>query len=65
MFEDATDNYYGEDPAPMVLVDGEHWRVRLPAWPLLSALAEGRAMGPRVALVETAAEAAELLMAGG
>jgi predicted Rossmann-fold nucleotide-binding protein len=65
MFQDATDNYYGDDPAPMVLVDGEHWRARLPAWPLLSALAQGRAMGPRVALVETAAEAAELLMAGG
>jgi predicted Rossmann-fold nucleotide-binding protein len=65
MFQDATDNYYSDDPAPMVLVDGEYWQARLPAWPLLSSLAEGRAMGPRVALVETAAEAAELLMAGG
>jgi predicted Rossmann-fold nucleotide-binding protein len=65
IFQDATDNYYGDDPAPMVLVGGDHWQSRLPAWPLLSALGNGRVMGQRVALVETAAEAAALLMAGG
>ena len=65
IFQDATDNYYDDDPAPMVLVDADYWQARLPAWPLLSSLAEGRAMRPRVALVKTATEAAELLMAGG
>ena len=35
-----------------MLLGGEHWQERLPAWPLLSALADGRAMAERVHLVE-------------
>lgn len=65
IFQDAADNYYGDDPAPMVLVGDEHWGTQLPAWPLLRALGDTRAMGQRVALVRTAEEAAALLTAGG
>ncbi|MBD0293472.1 MAG: LOG family protein [Jiangellaceae bacterium] len=61
IFQDATDNYYGDDPAPMILVGAEHWQERLPAWPLLSALADGRTMAGRVSLVRSVDEAADLL----
>jgi predicted Rossmann-fold nucleotide-binding protein len=63
IFQDACENYYADAPtvAPMVLVGVEHWTSRLPAWPLLQALARERAMEDRVALVDTATEAARLL----
>lgn len=63
VFQDACENYYA-DPAsiaPMVLVDVEHWTERLPAWPLLVALAEGRDMADHVHLVDTIDEAVALL----
>ncbi|MFE7122051.1 LOG family protein, partial [Streptomyces sp. NPDC057654] len=64
IFDNATSNYYGShgEPTPMVLVDRDHWTRRLPAWPLLEALAEGRAMAGRVALVDSADEAPEALV---
>jgi predicted Rossmann-fold nucleotide-binding protein len=65
IFQDATDNYYGDDPAPMILVDSEHWHDRLPAWPLLAALADGRTMAGRVKLVTSVDEAADVLTAPG
>lgn len=63
IFDNATSNYYGShgEPAPMVLVDRAHWTGELPAWPLLQALAKGRAMESRIALVDTVAEAPEAL----
>ncbi|MFJ9830834.1 LOG family protein [Streptomyces sp. NPDC101169] len=54
IFDNATPNYYESrgEPTPMVLVDEEHWTRRLPAWPLLRSLAEGRAMESRISLVD-------------
>ncbi|MFF8833601.1 LOG family protein [Streptomyces sp. NPDC015131] len=63
IFDNATPNYYESrgEPTPMVLVDRAHWTERLPAWPLLRALAEGRSMEPRIALVDGVEEAPEAL----
>ncbi|MDG4862801.1 LOG family protein, partial [Streptomyces sp. T-3] len=63
IFDNATPNYYESrgEPAPMVLVDRDHWTNRLPAWPLLKALAKGRPMETRIALVDTVEEAPEAL----
>jgi predicted Rossmann-fold nucleotide-binding protein len=54
IFDNATPNYYGSrgEPTPMVLVDEAHWTERLPAWPLLRALARGRSMEARITLVD-------------
>ncbi|MDQ0793703.1 LOG family protein [Streptomyces sp. B1I3] len=59
IFDNATPNYYESRsaPTPMVLVGRAHWTRTLPAWPLLSALAAGRAMESRIALVDTVEEA--------
>lgn len=59
IFDNATANYYGSrgEPTPMVLVDRAHWTERLPAWPLLQALARGRRMQERIALVDSVDEA--------
>jgi predicted Rossmann-fold nucleotide-binding protein len=58
VFDAATPDYYGsrDEPVPMVLVDRAHWTARLPAWPLLEALAAGRAMAGRIALVDSVTE---------
>ncbi|KRB77293.1 Rossmann fold nucleotide-binding protein [Nocardioides sp. Root190] len=63
VFQDACENYYAaeEDVAPMVLVGREHWTGHLPAWPLLQALARGRAMEAHIHLVDTVEEAAALI----
>jgi predicted Rossmann-fold nucleotide-binding protein len=63
VFQDACENYYA-DPAmvaPMVLVGIEHWTVRVPAWPLLEALAVAGGFDRAVALVDDAAAAAEFV----
>ncbi|MDQ3470156.1 MAG: Rossmann fold nucleotide-binding protein [Actinomycetota bacterium] len=63
VFQDACENFYADAPtvAPMVLVGVEHWTTRLPAWPLLQALATGRPMESLVTLVDTVAEALDIL----
>ncbi|MFF4909578.1 LOG family protein [Streptomyces sp. NPDC001260] len=63
IFDNATPNYYESrgEPTPMVLVDREHWTERLPAWPLLQALARERSMESRIALVDRIEEAPEAL----
>jgi predicted Rossmann-fold nucleotide-binding protein len=63
IFDNATPNYYESrgEPTPMVLVDRAHWTVRLPAWPLLQALARDRPMQTRIALVDSVDEAPEAL----
>ncbi|MFJ2264839.1 LOG family protein [Streptomyces sp. NPDC087849] len=63
IFDNATPNYYGSrgGPTPMVLVGRAHWTRGLPAWPLLRALAGGRTMESRIALVDTVDEAPEAL----
>lgn len=65
IFQAVTENYYAavvSDVAPLVLVDREHWTRRLPAWPLLEALGEGRTMGQRLHLVDSIDEALEVLV---
>ncbi|MCQ8830221.1 LOG family protein [Streptomyces malaysiensis] len=64
IFDNATPNYYESrgEPTPMVLVDRNHWTRRLPTWPLLEALAEGRSMKARIALVDSVDEAPEALV---
>ncbi|WP_327401007.1 LOG family protein [Streptomyces sp. NBC_01288] len=63
IFDNTTPNYYESrgEPTPMVLVDREHWTERLPAWPLLRALARERPMEARIALVDRIEEAPEAL----
>jgi predicted Rossmann-fold nucleotide-binding protein len=63
VFQDACENYYADESsvAPMILVGAEYWTETVPAWPLLSALARGRVMAPRVHLVDSVDEAAELV----
>ena len=46
-----------------MLVGVEHWTSRLPVWPLLRALGDGRRMGQVLHLVDTVEEAAALLHA--
>ncbi|AWW37289.1 LOG family protein [Streptomyces cadmiisoli] len=68
IFDNATPNYYASrgEPLPMVLVDRAHWTERLPAWPLLRALAQERSMADRIALVDRIEEApAALKRLGG
>jgi predicted Rossmann-fold nucleotide-binding protein len=63
VFQDACENYYADEPtvAPMVLVGIDHWTHLVPAWPLLSALAAGRPMAARLALVDGVDEAVDAL----
>lgn len=68
VFQMATRLYYevdaaspGQPLAPMVLVGREHWTQRLPVWPLLQALGQGRRMARALHLVDTVEEAAALL----
>lgn len=63
IFQDACENYYADASAvaPMILVGRDYWTQQLPVWPLLQALARGRAMQDHVHLVERPEEAAALL----
>jgi predicted Rossmann-fold nucleotide-binding protein len=63
IFDNTTPNYYESrgEPAPMVLVDRVHWTERLPAWPLLQALARDRPMESRITLVDRIEDAPEAL----
>ena len=64
IFQAVTENFYAADAslvAPMVLVGVEYWTRTYPAWPLLRALGEGRAMGAAVHCVDTVEEAAALV----
>lgn len=65
LFQAVTGNYYAEDPStitPLVLVGVDQWTRKLPAWPLLEALAEGKPMGEAIVLVDTVEEAGEYLV---
>ncbi|WP_435270274.1 LOG family protein [Streptomyces sp. 1222.5] len=63
IFDNATPNYYESrgEPTPMVLVNEAHWTTELPAWGLLQALARGRAMESRIALVDRIEHAADTI----
>jgi predicted Rossmann-fold nucleotide-binding protein len=62
IFQDACENYYADESstAPMVLVGVEYWTREVPVWPLLTRLAQGRPMAPKLALVDTVADAVAL-----
>lgn len=64
VFQMATRQYYEVDDRvpPVVLVGIEHWTERLPVWPLLKALGQGRTMADRIHLVDEPDEAVELLL---
>ncbi|MCX4513582.1 LOG family protein [Streptomyces sp. NBC_01619] len=63
IFDNATPNYYESrgEPTPMVLVDRAHWTEKLPAWPLLRALADSRSMDARITLVDSVDEVPQAL----
>ncbi|MCE1174687.1 MAG: LOG family protein [Propionibacteriales bacterium] len=64
IFQAVTPRYYAgadESIAPLILVGVDYWTTAMPAWPLLSALADGRAMSARLHLVDSVAEVAGLL----
>lgn len=64
IFQAVTGNYYAADEsliAPLVLVGRRYWTEQLPAWPLLAALAKGRAMADHIHLVDDINEAVPLL----
>ncbi|MGW2820909.1 LOG family protein [Streptomyces sp. NPDC001443] len=63
IFDNATPNHYESrgEPTPMVLVNRKHWTEELPAWPLLQALARGRSMEARIALVDRIEQAPDVL----
>ena len=63
IFQDACENYYAGQSAvaPMVLLGRRYWTEELPVWPLLQALAAGRAMEPHVHLVDTVEEAVQVV----
>ena len=64
VFQDACENYYADESsvAPMVLVGAAYWTDTLPVWPLLRSLARGRPMEAHVHLVDSADEAADLMI---
>jgi predicted Rossmann-fold nucleotide-binding protein len=66
IFQDACENYYASesDVAPMVLVGIDYWTSQLPAWPLLEALGDGRAMAAELHLVDSVDEAAQFVLGG-
>ena len=59
IFQDACENYYAEPglAAPMVLFGRAHWTERVPAWPLLEALAAAPGFRRAIAVVDTIDEA--------
>ena len=65
VFQAATRLYYAEEGAALpvvVLVGRRHWTQTVPVWPALEALAAGRAMAGRIHLVDSTAEAADLVV---
>lgn len=67
VFQAACANYYSDPDlvAPMVLLGRDYWTAHLPVWPLLDSLGRGRALGPRLHLVDDPAEVLPLLLRDG
>lgn len=63
VFMDACQNHYVtcEVMSPMVLLGVDHWTHKLPVWPLLRAMSEGRPWGELVRLCDRGAEAAAFI----
>jgi predicted Rossmann-fold nucleotide-binding protein len=67
VFQAACANYYAEEPevVPMLFVGRTYWTQTVPAWPLVSALAEGRPLATAARLVADTAEVHGLLTTAG
>lgn len=68
VFQAVTPNFYAtadELVVPLVMVGAEFWTETVPAWPLLQALAAGRAMASSIHLVDSVDEAYAALNATG
>ena len=66
VFQAVTPNFYapeGQPVVPLVMVGSRYWTETMPVWPLLRALAAGRAMAPAVHLVDSTDEALAALSA--
>lgn len=66
VFQAVTPRYYADDDSelsPLVLVGVEHWTVTMPVWPALRALAADRRMASALHLVDSLAEAAQIVTA--
>lgn len=62
IFQVATRAYYSADPPPpLVLVGRRHWTETIPVWPALRALAAGRPMAGRIAVVDDLDQALALM----
>ncbi len=64
IFQGVTPRFYAlpeETIPPLVLVGAEYWTRTVPAWPLLTALADGRPMASALHLVDDIAEVPALL----
>ncbi len=63
IFQALTPRYYASDEPipPLILLGVEHWTQVLPAWPLVEALAAGRALADRVHLCRSIDEVLALL----
>lgn len=64
IFQDATQNHYGTAGyvSPMILFGTEHWTKKRPVWPLIEAVARGRAYGELLALTDDEDEIIERLV---
>lgn len=64
IFQAVTPRYYASDDAqlpPLILVDADYWTRVRPAWPLLTALADGRRLAGAIHLVGSVADVPSLL----
>ena len=63
VFQAACANYYADESevAPMLFVGRQYWTQTMPAWPLVSALADGRPLATAARLLDDPAEVHGLL----
>lgn len=65
VFQAATPRYYAapETPIPpLVLVGSDYWTTTMPAWPLLTALADDRRMATAIHLVDSVEEVSSVIL---
>lgn len=64
IFQAVTPRYYAEaqtEIPPLILVGIDYWTKTVPAWPLISALADGRTMAASLHLVDSVDDVPDLL----
>ena len=67
VFQTACAHYYADESevAPMLFVGRQYWTQTMPVWPLVSALADGRALATVARLVDDTADVHALLTPAG